>query len=229
MNVCGTAPFLALVLGGLGVAACSSSSSGKTPDAHVDAGDAQVPDGGDADDASDAQAPDGGDAAWHTDSTGFQLVESGGGLVPAADVYLCTGELRTWRYDVATRAVDLTGCSQGQLLTGHAVLSSGAATRLTALLASLRVKAPGTGCGADAPDLALSVFGPGSSSLQYVSDFYAGCSSFDAGSAAFLAFDALNPLIALLQSDLQGCADGGSPAEAGVDCTPLAIEDASAE
>ena len=215
--------------------ACSSSSNPETtPD--VSPGDAQPE--GDAEPQADAQPtgdadtgaphdggpdgalPDAGAPVWLADSIGFELTSSGGLLPAPVDAAACNGNSVLWHYDAASRTLARTGCTVGQTLAATVTLTPAAAGDVVARLSALTAHGATPGaCGADAPDVVLTVLGPGGSPTSYDGDFYSGCAGFDAGGRLFVSFANLEDLQSHLNDYAAACTvDAGSPTDAGATC-----------
>ena len=220
-----TASLLVLSLCG----GCSSKSAAKTPDAaerdaqnHEDAEAADDATPSDVDADADAIVTDAGSDVWRTDSTGFELSVNGG-LPNGSDASNCSGNAYTWRYDAPSRVLTRTGGADGVLVAGAVALTPASDAELEARLRALKSTGPlDGGCGADAPEMVLTVLGPASSQRSYDSDFYSGCQGFDAGGLLFVRdFD-----LELLQQDLFGfvaaCRGDGGVTDAGASCVNAA-------
>jgi hypothetical protein len=217
-----TASLLVLSLCG----GCSSTSAAETPDAAERDGarsDAEPVDDATASDGdADAIVADAGPDVWRTDSTGFELSVSGG-LPNASGASDCSGNAYTWQYDAPSRVLARTGCAGGVRVAAAVALTLASDDELEARLSELKSTGPRDGaCGADAPDIVLTVLGPASSRRSYDSDFYSGCQGFDAGGLLFVRDSDLE----LLQQDLFGfvaaCRGDGGVTDAGASCVNAA-------
>jgi hypothetical protein len=209
--------------------ACSSTGSGDAADAQT-GGEAEPPDGTPGDSLgdglgpdgtpSDGMAPDANDGGvWAPDSTGFTLVSSGG--LPGPSDAGCPGNDGTFQYDVATRVLAHTGCIGGRHVEASVNLDGASAAELASSLSGLTAHGPTSSCGADAPNVVLTVLGAGNAKRDYFSDFYSGCTGFDAGAGPFVDFVALEGIVAQLGGYLSACPplpSGTGSGDAGATC-----------
>jgi hypothetical protein len=204
MDFLGTRTLVSLLfLATLPLAACSSTAApARDEPALLDA----------------SQPSDAGTTVWQADSTGFELVSSGGAPDYGPDGAVCAYSV-TWRFDSASRTLTRTGQSACQTADAAVALGPTAAavleTRLTTLLAT-----PTGGCGADGAETVFTVLGAAGAQHSYPGTTYAACPGLDAGAGPFVDDNAIAELTSLLDGFLDACknADGGAPVDAGVVC-----------
>ena len=220
---------------------CSSSDLAAGPN------DAQAQDGAPLSDgaprADGAPVSDGGPSPWLSNSTGFVLSESGGGVYVFPDGAACTTLTMTWSYDAASRQLARKGCDyEGRRIDETVALTFASAMDLVGRIANLPTVGPSPDkCGEDAAEVTLTVLGPGNTQQAYESDFYSGCSyaTKDAGGYPYIPDEALNEFQTYLEAYFTACApvDGGAvddtratcvtaTVDAGVDGSVVAIVDA---
>jgi hypothetical protein len=219
----------------LSLLAASALSSGcSSSDLAVAAGDAQAQDGAPLADgaprADGAPVADGGPSPWLSNSTGFVLAESGGGVDVFPDGAACTAFTMTWSYDADSRQLAQRGCdADGRRVDATVVLTLASVMDLVGHLESLPTVGPSPNmCGEDYPAVTLAVLGPGSTQQAYESDFYSACSfaPADAGGYPYIPYEALDDL----QTDLEGYLAACAPADGGpVDDTRATCVTATAD
>jgi hypothetical protein len=229
---------LSAILIPLGVA-CSLNPTSEPPsccsssDAAVDAGDtqphddaqqhddAEVTETGPHDGGPDVTSPDGGPSVWVAGTAGFEIDQSGGFVGQPPPDAACNVTADQWRYDAASRALTHTGCtSAGHVLDTTVTLTAASGAEVLARVSALQAHGPRTGaCGADFPDIVLTILGSGGSRTSYDSDFYSGCQGFDAGGRLFVSYSELSDLMSDLAGYAAACGgDGGTVPDAGATC-----------
>jgi hypothetical protein len=191
--------------------ACSSTNATSTPDAQTE-DVAKGPEGGPPDEGApdgEADAPADAASVWRSDSTGFDLVETGG--------ILLRNDIITWHYDAASRGATMIDSvdAGSSTVTSSATLTPGGAAALSALLAMVTPVGRSSGCGQDLPDVVLTVRGPGGASQSYSSDCGA---NVDSGAGPFVSLDKLQSLTGFLTTVTGGCDDGGLVSDASASC-----------
>jgi hypothetical protein len=163
------------------------------------------------DETSDAETP-----VWRSDSTSFELTESGNGDPFSSEEYsdasACTGHAATWRFEAASRTLTRAGCFYGALAPRSVVLTPAEVAEVVTRLSALVPSAPGSGCGADGPAETLTIDNSGGATRSYASGAYLACGSA-APNGAFLAYlDGLLDLESLVNGYVESCdaTDGGA-------------------
>ena len=182
--------------------------------------DAEVTETGSHDGGPDVTSPDGGPSVWVAGSTGFEIDESGGFVGQPPPDAACNVTADQWHYDAASRVLTHTGCtSAGQVLDTTVTLTTASGAEVLARVSALQAHGPKTGaCGADFPDIVLTILGSGGSRTSYDSDFYSGCQGFDAGGQLFVSYSELGDLMSDLAGYAAACGDAGTVPDAGATC-----------
>ena len=194
------------------VAACSSGPLAPADGAH-DAG--TLPDGtldrAASDSFSDSPsdtAADGGPAVdgqtcsprpvWPPDAEGFTYNQSGGFVAPPPPDAGCSGNFTAYQFSVAGMTLSKHACDFSGRTDLTVQLNQSQALVIVMSLQGLQTSCPGHNCGADAPDVSLTVLASSTPPLTYNGDFYAGCSA--AALPPFISYQNLGALGSLLGS-----------------------------
>jgi hypothetical protein len=148
---------------------------------------------------------------WPSSNTGFKLTVSGGLVGPPADAG-CPSADTTHEFSIADETLTQRGCVSFEPVDRTAHLTQPQVEAIVARVASLHTACSG-GCGADAPDMVLTLHGAGGDQI-YNSNFYAGCQRSTI-KPPFVSFDDLTALYNLVFSTVAD-ACGQPNADAGV-------------
>jgi hypothetical protein len=211
---------LAILTSVVGVAACSSDSGLPVDGGPIwEAGSDVTPDvtslDGNPDvDAAQACSPQ---TIWPHDGEGFTYSQSGGFVAPPPPDAGCSGVFVTYQFSVAAMTLSKHACNAlGPIdLTVH--LTQTQALQIVMSLQGLKTSCPVQNCGADYPDVVLTVLATATQPMAYSSDFYAGCGG--AVLPPFVSYQSLDAFSALLGSIVtSACQPGGGGADTRI-CT----------
>lgn len=169
-----------------------------------------------SDDAAPAGTAD--SAVWAASSEGFTFHVVGGLEAPPFPG-TCTHRDYEYTYTASTGTLRHRGCYSGRQLDVTVVLDATARAAVASQMTSLRPTSD-LGCGADLPEMVLTINGPGSATRRFNSSFYGRCPERMLA-PPFIGFMALQTLDAFLATTVSTCAgDGGlrcTSRDAGVD------------
>lgn len=129
---------------------------------------------------TDPTTPDGGSDAgcergvWTPASSTFTLTSSGGFVAPPPPDAGCTTTGIAYEFSAPARTLSQHGCTFEGVVDHLVNLNQSGVDSVVAAVSSLRTTC-NKGCGADAPDMSLTIGAAGVETV-YASDFYAGCS-----------------------------------------------------
>ena len=182
-----------------------------------EAGSDVVPDATPSDGSLDAE---GGPACsprpiWPQNAEGFIYNQSGGFVAPPPPDAGCSGVFVTYQFSVAAMTLSRHGCGSSGRTDLTVQLTQAQALQIVTNLQALQTSCPGRNCGADYPDVVLTVLATSTPPMAYNSDFYAGCNA--SVMPPFVSYQSLGNLVSLLGSIVTAACqpDGGGP-DAGI-------------
>jgi hypothetical protein len=176
--------------------------------------DVVVPDGGN--DAGDGRADACSSAPiWPSNAEGFTYDSSGGFVAQPPPDAGCTLVSTTYVFVASAKTLSQRGCQFTGRIDRTVYLTDAQTTQILANLEALRTSCPSNPCGADYPDVAITIRTAAGQSTQYDSDFYAECSG-SIVSPPFVSYQSLATLQALLNTIVTAaCQPDAGGADAG--------------
>jgi len=217
-----------------GMAACSGDTTGpggvqdassgtdSSPDALLPGTDA--PDGTTGAETGAEASPDAesdacsSQSVWPQNAAGFTYERSGGFVAPPPADAGCNGADTIYQFSVGSRILTKLDCSFSGRSANTVHLSDGAAAQIVTSLQALVTSCPENRCGADAPDIALTVQPASGSPIVYNSDFYSGCQG-QIVRPPYISFGSLTGLEGVLNGIVTSACRPDGGADAG-SCSP---------